>query len=149
MTVIGFQRFIRFNFCQHLIVALSVFAGDKRRHTAHRKGTAFMTGFNQQTRVGAEERLIHRYHLTIGQNTIRVILEGFDVAENVIPTTAVEADNMVTQRVQDLIHLENGWQCFDQQRGFYRAAWQIKSIFCITEDFTPPCRFLPCLRFGK
>ena len=52
---------------------------------------------------------------------------------------------MVTQRIQDFIHLEDGRQRLDQQGGLDGAARQVEAIFGITEDFTPPCRFLPCL----
>ena len=48
VTVVGFQRFIRFYFVEHLVIALFIFARNKRRHAAHRKSTAFMAGFNQQ-----------------------------------------------------------------------------------------------------
>ena len=52
---------------------------------------------------------------------------------------------MVTQCVQDLIHLEDSWQRFNQQRSFDSSARQVKSVFGIAEDFTPPGSFLPGL----
>ena len=97
MAVIRLQRLIGFYFIQHLIVAFSVFAGDKGRHAAHRKRAALVAGLNQQSRIGAEERLVHRHHLTILQNAIRVVLQRFDIAEDVVPAPAVQANNMVAQ----------------------------------------------------
>ncbi len=148
MTVIGFQRFVRFYLGQNLVVTFRIFAGNERGHAAHRERAAFMTGFNQQTRIRTEEWLIHRHHLTVRQHAIRVVLQGFDITENVVPATAVQAHNVVTQRVQNFVHLENGWQRFNQQGRFNCAARQIKAILCIAEHFAPPCRFLPGLRFG-
>ncbi len=55
VTVIGFQRFIRFYFVEHLVIALFIFARNKRCHAAHRKSTAFMAGFDQQALVSIRE----------------------------------------------------------------------------------------------
>ena len=108
-----------------------------------------MAGFNQQARVGAEERFIHRHYLTVRQYAVWVILQGFDIAEDVIPAAAVQANNVVTQRVQNLVHLENRRQRFNQQRGFDGAARQVEAVFRKAEYLVPPGRFLPGLRFRQ
>ena len=149
VTVIGFQRFVRFYLGQNLIVTLGIFTGNERSHAAHRERAAFMTGFNQQTRVGAKERFIHRHHLAVRQDAVRVILQRFDIAKNVIPTAAVEANNMVAQGMENFVHLEHGRQRFNQQSRFDGAARQIKAVLCIAEHFTPPGCFLPGLRFWQ
>ena len=149
MTVIRFQRFVRFYLGQNLVVTFRIFAGNERRHAAHRERAAFMTGFNQQTRIGAEEWLIHRHHLTVRQHAIRVVLQRFDIAKNVVPTTAVQTHNVVTQGVQNFVHLEDGRQRFNQQGRFNGTARQVKAVLCIAEHFAPPCRFLPGLRFWQ
>ena len=108
-----------------------------------------MAGLNQQARVGAEEGFIHGDNLTIRQYPVGMVFQGFDVAEDVIPAAAVQAHNMVTQRMEDLMHLEYGWQGFNQQRGLNGAARQAEAVFCVAEDFTPPRRFLPGLGFRQ
>lgn len=138
VAVVRFQRFIRFHFGKDLIVAFNVFARDKRRHTAHRERAALVTGFDQQARVGAQKRFVHRYHLPVRQDAIRVIFQRFDIAENIIPTTTVETDDMITQRMKNLIHLENSRQRFNQQGRFDRTARQVKAVFGVAENFTPP-----------
>ena len=145
MTVIRLQRFVRFYLVQHLVVSLGIFARNKGRHAAHRKRAAPVAGLNQQSRVGAEERLVHRHHLTVRQNAIRMILQRFDIAEDVVPAPAVQTHNMVAQSVQNFVHLEYGGQRFDQQRGFDGAARQLKTVFRKAKDFTPPRGFLPGL----
>ncbi|OMP12691.1 hypothetical protein COLO4_02871 [Corchorus olitorius] len=149
MTVTRFKLFIGLHFVEHLIVTLRVFARNKCRHAAHRKGTALVAGFDQQARVGAQERLIHSDDLTIGQYTIGIIFQGFDIAEDIVPTPTVQADDVVTQGMQNFVHLENRRQRFNQQGGFDGATWQVETIFCITEHVTPPRRFLPGLRFWQ
>ena len=78
-----------------------------------------------------------------------MVFQRFDVAEDVIPAAAVQAHNMVTQRMEDLMHLEYGRQGFNQQRGFNGAARQAEAVFCVAENFTPPRRFLPGLGFRQ
>ena len=73
-----------------------------------------MAGFDQQARVGAQERLIHSDDLTIGQYTIGIIFQGFDIAEDIVPTPTVQADNVVTQGMQYFVHLEYSRQGFNQ-----------------------------------
>ena len=108
-----------------------------------------MAGFDQQARVGAQERFIHGHDLAIRQYAVGIVFQGFDVAENIVPASAVQADNVVAQGVQNFIHLEHGWQRFNQQRGFDGAARQVETIFRIAEDLAPPGRFLPGLRFWQ
>ena len=149
VTVTGFKLFIGFHLVEHLIVPLCVFARDKSRHAAHRKGAALVAGFDQQTRVGAQERFIHGHNLAIRQYAIGIVFQGFDVAENIVPASAVQADNMVAQGVQNFIHLEHGRQRFNQQGGLDGTARQVETIFRVAEHFAPPGRFLPGLRFWQ
>ena len=108
-----------------------------------------MAGFDQQTRIGAQERFVHGDNLTIGEHAIGIIFQGFDVAENIVPASTVQTDNVVAQRMQDFMHLEYGGQRFNQQGGFDGAARQVETIFRIAEDLAPPGCFLPGLRFRQ
>ena len=54
---------------------------------------------------------------------------------------------MVTQGVENFVHLEHGRQGFNQQRGFDGPARQVEAIFGIAEHIVPPGRFLPRLGF--
>ncbi|MNG99786.1 hypothetical protein D3C79_589650 [compost metagenome] len=78
-----------------------------------------------------------------------MVFQRFYVAEDVIPTAAVQPDDMVAQVIEDLVHLEDRRQGFDQYRGFDGAARQIKTILGKAEDFAPPGRFLPGLGFRQ
>jgi hypothetical protein len=51
-----------------------------------------------------------------GSTKSRCARELLDVAEDVVPAAAVEADDAVAQLVQDLVHLERGEQGLDQHR---------------------------------
>ncbi|MNC60722.1 hypothetical protein D3C75_1106200 [compost metagenome] len=55
VAVAGLQLFVGLHFVQHLAITFAIFAGNERRHSAHRKSSALMAGFDQQTRIGIEE----------------------------------------------------------------------------------------------
>ncbi len=59
--------------------------------------------------------------LRSGSTRSRWRAEGLDVAEDVVPAAAVEADDAAAQRVQDLVHLEDRRQRLDQHRDLHRA----------------------------
>ncbi len=78
-----------------------------------------------------------------------MIFQRLDIAEDIVPTATVQANNVVTQGMQYFVHLEYSRQGFNQQRGFDGAARQPETIFGITKDLTPPGRFLPGLGFRQ
>lgn len=149
VTVTRFKLLISFHLVEHLIVTLSVFARNKGRHAAHRKGTALVAGFNQQARVGAEERFIHGDNLAIRQYAIGVVFQRFDIAEDVVPASAVQTHNVIAQSVQDFMHLEYGRQRFNQQGGFNGATRQVEAIFRVAEHLTPPAASCRARVFGR
>ena len=48
-----------------------------RRHAAHCKGTAPMTGLDDELRIGPQEVTCHRHLLSIRQDEIRTLLNFF------------------------------------------------------------------------
>ena len=142
MSITGFQLFIRAHFIQHPLIARGIFAWNKGRHTAHGKCATAMTGTDQQARIGTQERFVHGHHLAIWQDFVGVIFQCFDIAKDVVPTTTVQTDNVVSQVIQDLIHLEHGRQSLDQGRRFDGATRQADMIFGEAEHLTPPRRFV-------
>ena len=78
-----------------------------------------------------------------------MVFQRLDIAEDVIPAAAVQANNMVAQRMQDLIHLEHRWQRLNQQRGLDGAARQVKAIFRKTEDIVPHAASCQACVFGR
>ncbi len=97
VTVGRFERFVGADFRGDDFVLLRILARNERGHTAHRERAATMAGANQQSRIRAEERLVHRQRLPIGQHAIGVFTQCFDVAEDVVPASAVERHRVVAQ----------------------------------------------------
>ena len=47
--------------------------------------------------------------------------EPLDEGEDVVPAAAIEADDVIAQLIEDLVHLERGRQRLDQDRRLDRA----------------------------
>ena len=70
--------------------------------------------------------------------------EFLDEAEDVIPAAAVQADDVVFELEQDLIHLECRENGLDQHRAFDAAVRQIETSFREIEYLGPqPCLSMP------
>ena len=129
-----------------LVVALD---RDLRGHAAHRMRTAAVAGLDQQFRVGLQERLGHRHLATLRQHLVGVAAQRLQPAEDVVPATAVQADDAAAQRVQDLVHLEHGRQRFDQHRRLHRAHRQVEAHFEEGHHLVPQARFLHALHLRQ
>jgi len=46
-----------------------------------------------------------------------VSLECLGIAEEVISSSTIQANRVIPQVVEDFIHLEESWKCFDQDSG--------------------------------
>ena len=95
--------------------------GDKRGHAANRVRASAMARAHEQLRVRAHKGHAHRDGRTVGQDRVLVRVELLDGAKDVVPTARIEAGRVVTQLVEDLLHLERCRECFDQHRRADRA----------------------------
>src|SRR5690606_36693539 len=85
---------------------------------------------------------IHSQLGPIGQHIARMTSQRFDIAKDVVPTTAVESGDMRTQLPDDFIHLESRREGFNHHRGFDRALCQTDTILREYEHVVPETRFL-------
>ena len=79
-----------------------VLDGDRRRHPAHGKSAALVADVDETLHVGLHERSGHGKMAAIGGDLVVVRLELLDVAEEVVPATAVEAKRVVLELIEDL-----------------------------------------------
>ena len=64
--------------------------------------TSFVACFDEKLDVGIHERNSHCDSGAVRQNELGALTEFFDHAEDVIPSTAVQARTMVTELIDDL-----------------------------------------------
>lgn len=117
VAVVGFALLVGFDLGKHLLVDGCILGRNKGGHAPHRQRAALVTGLDQQPRIGGEEGFVHGHHLTIRQDAIRMVLQGLDVAEDVVPAAAVQRHDVILHLIEQLIHLEYGRQGFNQHGG--------------------------------
>src|SRR5271170_2021534 len=120
-----------------------------RGHAAHRERAATMAGLDQQQGISLEERLAHRHVGAIGRQKGRVFAKALDERENIIPAAAVEADDVVPQLVEDLVHLEGGGQRFDQDGRLERPDGKAELFLGESERVVPEPRLDMALEFRQ
>ena len=64
--------------------------------------TSFVACFNEKLDVGIHERNSHSDSGAVRQNEFGALTELFDHAEDVIPSTAIQARTVVTELIDDL-----------------------------------------------
>ena len=72
-------------------------------------GSAPVARPNEKIRVALHEVLSHPNLNPVRQQPIRVTLEGFDIAENVIPSATIQTNRVISELIEDFIHLKNSW----------------------------------------
>ena len=112
-------------FIGHRIVTIGNLCG----HAAHGQNAAPVAGLNQARGVTVEERCAHADLAAFGQHETGLPVQGFDGGEDVIPASAIQADDACAQGVDDFIHLECGRQGFDQHGDFDPAFRQRQMFF--------------------
>src|SRR5439155_10580396 len=107
LSYLGERRLI------HLRVAP---AGNECRHTADSVRTTPVACAHEQLRVRPHEWNGHRELRAVREDEIGPRSERLDDAEEIVPPAGVETRRVVTQLVQDLVHLERRQDCLDQNR---------------------------------
>lgn len=103
--------------------------------------TTAVTSPDEKLGVGLHEVLSHPDLDTIRQEAVRMCLEGLDIAEDVIPSSAIQASRVVPQLVQDLIHLENSWEGLDQDSRPDASLRNPHPLLCPLEHTVPYLSF--------
>ena len=122
---------------------------DLRRHPAHRMRAATVAGLDQQFRVRLQERLRHRHLRALRQHPVAMRTQGLDVGKDVVPAAAVEADDALAQRMQDLVHLEGRGQRLDQHRHFHLPLRQPERVLDVRQHVLPQRRLFHRLQLGQ
>ena len=122
---------------------------DLRGHAAHGVGAALVAGLDQQFGIRAQERLRHRHLATLGQHLVAVGAERLDVAEDVVPTPAVEPGDAGAQRMQDLVHLERRRQRLDQHGDLDLPGREAQRLLEVIEHVVPQLRLFHRLQLGQ
>ena len=76
--------------------------------------STLVAGLDEQLDICVHEGNCHSHSRSVGKNKVGVLAEAFDGVEDVVPATAVEAGRVVTELVDDLVHLEGSCDSLNQ-----------------------------------
>src|SRR6185437_15068335 len=108
-----------------------------------------MRGMNEELGIRFKERRSHGHDRAIREKGKIAELELLNEAEDVIPATAVEPDDVVTKLIEDLVHLEGRKNRFDQNRRLDRPVREAQNALGVSEDFAPKAGFQVVLELRK
>lgn len=97
-----------------VVGSLVILDGDLGSHATHGVDAAAMAGLDEELDVGVHEGDRHSDGRAVRKNETGVLAELLDDAEDVVPATAVETRAVVTELVDDLIHLESSHDGLNQ-----------------------------------
>ena len=85
----------------------------------------------------------------VRQEEARLFAEFFDGAEDIVPATSVECNDVVAQFIQNFVHLKRGEDGFDEDGHLDGAARNAELILREVEHVVPQTRFEMALQFGQ
>lgn len=132
-----------------VIRLLVVLDGDLRRHTTHSMDTTLVTRLDEQLDIGIHERHRHGDRAAIRQHKVAVLAELLDGAEDIIPAAAVETRAVVTQLIDDLVHLKGSQDGLDQDGAADGAPRHADIVLAQVEGVVPQTSFEVGLHLGE
>ena len=99
--------------------------------------------------IGPHEWRRHRDLRAVGNDEIGLLCEFFDIAEKVIPPSAIEPGAVVAQFVKDFRHLEARQDVLDEDGGLDAALGNAEEFFRSHEYVVPEARLEVMLQLGE
>lgn len=91
-----------------------VLDGDLSSHTSHGVDASLVAGLDEQLDVRRHVGDGHGDVSTVGQNKLGVVLELLDEGEDVVPSATVKTGGVLSELVDDLVHLEGSENRLDK-----------------------------------
>ena len=108
-----------------------------------------MAGSDEKLGIRAHEGNGHGHLHPIGKREIRAIPEFFDQAEHVVPSSCIEPAAVITELVENLVHLESRRQSLDQDGGADRSMRNFQRSLRGGEHVVPQPGLEVALHLGK
>jgi hypothetical protein len=115
----------------------------------HGMNTSAVACLNEKLHVSFHERHSHRYSAPVWQNKLAVVTELLDNAEDVIPSAAVEAGAVLSEFIDDLLHLERSKNGLNQHRTSDGTPRDAQRILGKVENIVPKTSFKMRFHLGE
>ena len=132
-----------------LVGGLVVLHRDEGAHATHGMGAAAVAHAHHMGGIGGHEGHLHGHLRPVGQQLRGVFLERLDIAEDIVPTAAVQRGDVIAQFIEDLLGHEGAWQRLDQHGGADGAQRQVEHGLGGDEDIVPQPGFEAVLQLGQ
>ncbi len=136
-------------FQRRLVRGRVVLDGNLRGHAAHGVRAALVADADARQGVGAHERHGHGHLAAVGHQELGLLAQLLDVAEDIVPASAIQTGAVVAQFVQNLFHVKRGKNRLDEHGGLDRAARDAEQFLGHHEHVIPQPRFQVVLELGQ
>jgi len=99
--------------------------------------TSAVAGLDEELDVGVHEGHSHGHGGSVGEDKVGVVAETLDDVEDVVPATTVQARRVVTELVDDLVHLESGGDGLDEHGTTDGASGHVDVVLGQVEGIVP------------
>src|SRR5580704_14213989 len=106
-----------------------------------------MTDFHHQSAKILKEGNVVRNSVAIRQHPLWIIEMEMNQTCHVIPSTKVQANDVILKVEKKLFHLKRQWMRFHQGHTLNEVLWPVQSVGQCLENITPPQRLFCRLRF--
>jgi len=111
--------------------------------------TTLVAGLNEKLDVRGHERNGHSDVVTLGQNKLGVVSQLLDEREDVVPSTTVKTGRVLTELVDDLVHLENTEDGLNENGTTDGTTGDTNPVLGNLEDIVPKTGLEVRLHLGK
>lgn len=138
MACLDFTELVGVDAFHSLVVcSFVVLDGDLSGHSSHGVDLTSVAGLDEKLDVGIHEWHGHGDGRSVWEDKVGVLAEFLDHAEDVIPSSTVQAGGVVAELVDDLVHLKSGKDGLDQDRTSDCATGNGNEILSEVEDVVP------------
>lgn len=133
----------------NLVGSSIVLDGDLSSHTAHGVDASLVAGLDEELDVSRHVRDGHGNVTSVGENKLGMVLELLDEGEDVIPSATVETRGVLSELVDDLVHLKGGENGLDQNGTSDGSSGHADPVLRELEDVVPESGLKVGLHLGE
>lgn len=115
----------------------------------HGVNTSLVAGLDQKSDVCVHEGYRHGDRGAVGKDKVGVVTELLNEGEDVIPSSTVQARAVVSQFINDLVHLKGSSDGFNEDGTSDSASRHTYVVLSSVEDVVPQTSFQVRLHLGE
>jgi hypothetical protein len=108
-----------------------------------------VAGLNQKPHVSIHETRFHCHVLSVRKHSALIQTSLLDEAEDVIPSSAVQAARVMAKLEQNLLHLESSGECLNQDGAADGSKWNPEVVLGKVENIVPKASFTVVLHLRE